>query len=151
MESIGINLEPHIKKGLLQIHATRPTLYGLETHLSIMQRAIDDFKPAAIIIDPISNLVSVGVEGDVKAMLTRIIDYLKTKQITTFFTSLKPIDNSAESAAQISSWIDTWISLSNKEVNEDIKTRIRVIKSRGMSHSKKMRDFQLSDEGIIIK
>jgi circadian clock protein KaiC len=151
MEAIGINLEPHIKKGLLQIHATRPTLYGLETHLSIMQRAIDDFKPAAIIIDPISNLISVGVESDVKAMLTRMIDYLKTKQITTFFTSLKPIDNSNESAAQISSWIDTWISLSNKEVNEDIKTRIRVIKSRGMSHSKKLRDFQLSDEGIKIK
>ena len=151
MEAIGINLEPHIKKGLLQIHATRPTLYGLETHLSIMQRAIDDFKPSSIIIDPISNLISVGVESDVKAMLTRMIDYLKTKQITTFFTSLKPIDNINESAAQISSWIDTWISLSNKEVNEDVKTRIRIIKSRGMAHSKKLRDFNLSDDGIKIK
>jgi circadian clock protein KaiC len=151
MKSIGIDLEPCIKNGSLQIHATRPTLYGLETHLSIMQRAIDEFNPNAIIIDPISNLISVGLEGDVKAMLTRMIDYLKTKQITTLFTSLKPIEAGGESAAQISSWIDTWISLTNKEVNDDVITRLRVIKSRGMSHSKKLKELKLSEKGITIK
>jgi circadian clock protein KaiC len=151
MESIGINLEPFIKNGSLQIHATRPTLYGLETHLSIMQRAIDEFNPSAIIIDPISNLISVGLEGDVKAMLTRMIDYLKTKQITTLFMSLKPMEAGGESAAQISSWIDTWISLANKEVGDDVITRLRVIKSRGMSHSKKLKELKLSEKGITIK
>ena len=34
MRSIGIHLEPWVKKGLLQFHATRPTLYGLEHHLA---------------------------------------------------------------------------------------------------------------------
>lgn len=151
MQSIGINLDPCIKKGTLQVHATRPTLYGLETHLSIMQRAIDEFKPNAVIIDPISNLISVGLESDVKSMLTRMIDYLKTKQITTFFTSLKPLDKDGESAAQISSWIDTWISLTDKEVDDDVVTLLRVIKSRGMSHSKKLKELKLSDKGIAIK
>ncbi|HLN45586.1 MAG TPA: circadian clock protein KaiC [Candidatus Sulfotelmatobacter sp.] len=151
MESIGINLEPCVKNGYLRVRATRPTLYGLETHLSIMQRAIDEFNPRVVIIDPISNLISVGIEGDVKAMLTRMIDYLKTKQITTLFTSLKPMETSGESAAQISSWIDTWISLTNKEVDEEIITRLRIIKSRGMAHSRKLRDFRLSEKGITIK
>jgi circadian clock protein KaiC len=151
MESIGMNLDPCIKNGTLQVHATRPTLYGLETHLSIMQRAIDEFNPRAIIIDPISNLISVGLESDVKALLTRMIDYLKTKQITTLFTSLKPMEMGGESAAQISSWIDTWISLTNKEVNDDVITRLRIIKSRGMSHSKKLKELKLSERGINIR
>jgi circadian clock protein KaiC len=151
MESIGINLESCIKKGSLQIHATRPTLYGLETHLSIMQRAIDEFNPSAVIIDPVSNLISVGLETDVKAMLTRMIDYLKTKQITTLFTSVKSLEG-MESTAQISSWIDTWISLNTEEVNDDdVVTRVRIIKSRGMAHSKKLRELQLSEKGIKIK
>jgi circadian clock protein KaiC len=150
MNSIGINLEPHIEKGLLQIHSTRPTLYGLETHLSIMQRQIDEFNPGVVIIDPISNLMSVGVEKDVKLMLTLMIDYLKTRKITTFFTSLNDLDRKGESSAIISSWIDTWISITNKEENDDIKTIIRIIKSRGMAHVKKLREFQLTDTGIKI-
>jgi circadian clock protein KaiC len=149
MESIGIKLEPFIQKGLLQINSTRPTLYGLETHLSIMQRQIGESKPNVVIIDPISNLISVGIEADVKSMLTRMIDYLKTKQITTLFTSL--IERStAESSAHISSWLDTWVSLSPKELDNDVKTMLRIIKSRGMEHSRKVRELQLSNKGITI-
>ncbi len=151
MESIGLKLEPYIKKGILQIHSNRPTLYGLETHLSIMQRAIDEVKPSVVIIDPISNLINVGIESDVKSMLTRMIDYLKTKQITTLFTSLRGLDKKGESSEVISSWIDTWISLSTKKLKDDnVKTRIRIIKSRGMAHAKKIKELQLTDQGIKI-
>jgi circadian clock protein KaiC len=150
MRSIGLNLESYVERGLLQIHSMRPTFYGLETHLSIMQRIIDKFDPSAVVVDPISNLISVGVESDVKAMLTRMIDYLKTRQITTFFTSLKPLEKGSESSALISSLIDTWISIENVNVDFNVKTFIRVIKSRGMAHEKKLREFHLSDEGIKI-
>ncbi len=151
MKSIGIDLEPYSEKKLLQIHSTRPTLYGLETHLSIMLKLIDEFNPSAVIIDPISNLIAAGIEADVKSMLTRMIDYLKTEQITSLFTSLvQSGTQSRESAAQISSWIDTWILLDAKESGDDIKTRIRVVKSRGMAHTKKIRPFQLTDKGIQV-
>jgi circadian clock protein KaiC len=150
MESIGLNLQQYIDNGTLQIFATRPTLYGLETHLSIIQREIDSQKPSAVIIDPISNLISVGIESDVKALLTRLIDYLKTKQITTLFTSLKPMETGTEATAQMSSWIDTWISLKTKETNDEDITRIRIIKSRGMPHSKKIKELKLSEKGITI-
>jgi circadian clock protein KaiC len=151
MESIGLNLQQYIDNGTLLVLATRPTLYGLETHLSIIQREVDQQKPSAIIIDPISNLISVGIESDVKALLTRLIDYLKTKQITTLFTSLKPMEMGMEATAQISSWIDTWISLRTRETNDEDTTRIKIIKSRGMSHSKKIKEFKLSEKGIAIK
>ena len=152
MGSIGINLQPHVEKGLLQVISTRPTLYGLETHLSIMLRQIEEDKPAAVIIDPISNLISVGDEAEVKSMLTRMIDYLKTKQITSLFTSLISTGEASDSnKSPISSWIDTWIMLNQQKRDDDVKTTIRVVKSRGIAHSKRICDFELSDKGISIK
>ncbi len=151
MKSIGLNLEPFIKKGLLQLLSTRPTLYGLETHLSMMLSQIEEFNPKVVIIDPVSNLINVGIESDVKSMLTRMIDYLKTKQTTTIFTSLQTGYEKSESTTQISSWIDTWVFLEARELGDDVKTTIRVIKSRGMAHNRKIREFQLTDKGIQIK
>jgi circadian clock protein KaiC len=151
MKSIGLNLEPFIEKGQLQVHSTRPTLYGLETHLSIMLSQIEEFNPNVLIIDPVSNLINVGIEADVKSMLTRMIDYLKTKQVTTVFTSLQTSNRRSESTSQISSWIDTWILLEERELENEVKTTIRVIKSRGMAHDKRIRNFQLTDKGIQIK
>ncbi len=88
MQSIGINLKQWVEKGLLKIRAARASLYGLETHLVTMQRDIDDFKPSVVIVDPISNLISIGEPDDVRSMLTRLIDHLKSKQITAVFTNL---------------------------------------------------------------
>jgi circadian clock protein KaiC len=116
-----------------------------------MLSQIEEFNPNVVIIDPVSNLINVGIESDVKSMLTRMIDYLKTKQITTVFTSLKTINRRSESDSQISSWIDTWIFLEARELENNVKTTIRVIKSRGMAHDKRIRDFQLTDKGIKIK
>jgi circadian clock protein KaiC len=150
MQSIGLDIEPFIEKGLLQIHSSRPSMYGLETHLSTMVTFIEEFKPDLVIIDPITNLISVGIEGDVKALLTRMIDYLKTDQITTIFTALLKGECHLESTTQISSWIDAWILLEEKKTEDEVKTWIRIVKSRGMTHSKKIREFQLTQEGIRV-
>ena len=91
MKTIGIDLESCVKKGLLKFHAVRSTFYGLETHLVQMQKLIDEFKPASVVVDPITNLIAAGDQNDVKSMLTRLIDYLKAKQITTVFTNLNPL------------------------------------------------------------
>ncbi|XHH09965.1 MAG: circadian clock protein KaiC [Candidatus Bathyarchaeia archaeon] len=151
MGSIGINLEPYTKSGKLEIVSTRPTLYGLEAHLSIMLRHIEEVKPDIIFIDPISNLINVGVESDVKSMLTRIIDYLKTKQITSVFTSLISDDDRKENKTPISSWIDTWIMLTERKSEDNVKTMIRIVKARGMAHTKKIKELTLTNEGILIK
>lgn len=150
MNSIGINLEPYVTQGLLQVISTRPTLYGLETHLSIMLRHIEETSPSAVIIDPISNLINVAEESDVKSMLTRMIDYLKTKQITSLFTSLISGDNGANKSP-ISSWIDTWVLLNARQVDSEFATTIRIVKSRGMPHTKRIRELEISDKGISIK
>lgn len=56
MRSIGLHLETWLKKELLQIHALRPTLQGLEQHLVQMYDNIKAFQPAVVVIDRLNSL-----------------------------------------------------------------------------------------------
>ncbi|HWD94519.1 MAG TPA: circadian clock protein KaiC [Verrucomicrobiae bacterium] len=153
MRSIGLNLEPWIKKGLLQFHASRPTLYGLETHLAVMHKQIKDFNPRVVIIDPISNLVNTGSPAEVRSMLLRLVDFLKSRQITALFTSLSSADmkNLEQTDVGISSIMDTWLLLRDIELGGERNRGLYVLKSRGMAHSNQIREFILTDKGIDIR
>ena len=151
MRSIGIDLRPWVDNGLLIFHADRPTRFGLETHLAGMYRAVRKIEPAVVVIDPITNLMTVGSQTDVRAMLTRMIDFLKTQSITAVFTSLTA--NSAEfdgTEEGISSLMDTWIALTVGEENQERHRWVRILKSRGMAHSNFVREFALTDHGFSV-
>lgn len=151
MRSIGIDLEQWVEKGLLKIHASRATLYGLEMHLVTMHKLINEFKPSVIIVDPVSNLVTIGNEEEVKSMLTRLIDMLKTEQITAILTYLSKGGEALESTEMgISSIIDTWILMRDIEIGGERNRGIYVLKSRGTAHSNQIREFRLTGKGIDI-
>jgi len=152
MGSIGIDLEPWVKKGLLRIHASRPTLYGLEQHLVMMHDAVSAFRPSVVVVDPISNLSLHRNASEVRPTLMRLIDFLKQQQITTLFTSLTPGSGEAleDSQLGVSSLMDTWLLLRNVEFNGERNRTIYVLKSRGMAHSNQVREFVLGDKGIDL-
>ena len=151
MVSIGIDLEPYVKKGLLKFHASRPTVHGLEAHLAAMHKTIRDLDPHAVIIDPISNLISAGEQSEVNALLLRLMDFLKGQQITTLMTNLTSGGKSLESTeVGISSLVDTWLMLRDIELNGERNRGLYVLKSRGMSHSNQIREFLLTSEGIDL-
>jgi circadian clock protein KaiC len=154
MRSIGIDLERWIKKGLLQIHSSRPTLQGLEQHLVTMHDMVNAFRPDVVGVDPISNLTLELDEEAVKPTLMRLIDFLKQELITTVFTSLTS-GNSSESSPEdsqigVSSLMDVWLLLRNHELNGERNRTIFVLKSRGMNHSNQVREFVMSDVGINL-
>jgi circadian clock protein KaiC len=151
MKSINIDLEKHLKKGLLKFHASRPTLYGLEMHLVVFHKLIKEFKPKVVVLDPITNLVTVGDPGQVKSILIRLIDFLQKEQITAMFTALS-FENSMRNSADedVSSLVDTWISVHDLENNGERNREIYVIKSRGMRNSNQVREFRITDDGIKI-
>jgi circadian clock protein KaiC len=151
MRSIGIHLEPWVEKGLLQFHATRPTHYGLETHLTTSLKLINSFKPSIVILDPINAFVIGENQSEVKTMLLRLVDFLKMKRITAFFTSLTAAGENIEfSDVYISSLIDTWLLLRDIEVGGERNRGLYVLKSRGMAHSNQIREFRLTDHGIEL-
>jgi circadian clock protein KaiC len=155
MGSIGVHLEVPVKKGLLKIVSTRPSFVGLEMHLLDLYKLLAEFKPHAVIIDPLTSLIGQGNSLEIQSMLTRMIDALKSKGITGLFTSLvsstSPNDTSGEIG--VSSLIDTWIVVRELEENEG-KRRIRglyIVKSRGTGHSSDVHRLSLSDAGISVE
>ena len=152
MRSIKLDLDPFIKKGLLRIHATRPSLQGLEQHLVAMHDEIVAFAPSVVVVDPISNLSADGGEAEIKPTLMRLIDLIKKRQITAVFTSLTGSDHAHFETSEIgvSSLMDTWLLLRNVENNGERNRTIFVLKSRGMGHSNQVREFVMSDSGIEL-
>jgi circadian clock protein KaiC len=151
MRSIGINLEPWEKKGLLQFQATRPTHYGLETHLTTSIKLINRFEPSIVILDPINAFVLGENQTEVKTMLLRLVDFLKMKGITAFFTSLTSAGDIMENTdVYISSLIDTWLLLRDIEIGGERNRGLYVLKSRGMEHSNQIREFKLTNQGIDL-
>lgn len=150
MGAIGINLNRWLKRGLLKIHAERPTSTGLEGHLAVMHAKIEQFAPDVVIIDPVTNLVSAGDLGSVKAMLTRLIDFLKVRGVTAVFTNLVFRDDVEETTIGISSLMDAWLVLhTNLHGVERVRT-LNLLKCRGMAHDTSQHNFTLSDRGILI-
>jgi circadian clock protein KaiC len=154
MGSIGLHLTPFVESGLLRIESSRPSSSGLETHLLDLYKIIAQFKPKAVVIDPLTSLISEGSEREIQSMVTRMIDLLKSKGITGFFTSL--VSSTARyftgGEVGVSSLIDTWIVV--RELEEDAgRRRIRglyIVKSRGMGHSSDIHKLNLSDDGITL-
>jgi len=151
MLSIGVDLAPWIERNLLHFNASRPSLCGLETHLARILAAVEEFAPRVIVIDPMTDFIAVGSLGEVKCMLTRLVDFIKMKQITAFFTSLTLADHSLEqSEAGISSLIDCWLLVRNLEQNGERTRALYLLKSRGMAHSSQVREFLLTDTGVDL-
>jgi len=154
MSSIGIDFDPWIKKGLLKIVALRPAFLGLEMHLLNVYKLADSFKPKAVVIDPLTSLIGQGDEREVTSMLTRMIDLLKSRGITTFFTSLVSANMQSNTNGEIgvSSLIDTWIVFRNvEEVESRKRTReLFIVKSRGTNHDSDVHKFIMSDAGIML-
>ena len=151
MRSIGLDLAPHVKSGLLKFHVARPTLYGLEMHLVTMYDLIKAHKPRVVVLDPITDFFAVGSQTEIKAAVTRIIDFLKTEQITGLFTSYTSEDDTVDqSIVGVSSLIDAWISLRNIENNGERHRGLFILKARGMAHSNQIRSFRLTSQGIKI-
>lgn len=151
MRSIGIDLKPCVDQGLLQIHATRPSYHSLEMHLLLIEKMVQEFKPSVVVIEPLTNLISIGSDSEVKSMLVRLIDFLKIHQVTSMFTSLTSGGkDEVTSEVGVSSLTDTWLLVRNIESNGERNRALYVLKSRGMAHSLQIREFRLTDQGIRL-
>ena len=152
MRSIGIDLDPWVKRGLLRFYAARPGAFGLERHLVTIHDVTNTFDPKVVVIDPITNFSSTGSYSEVRSMVTRLIDTFKARQITALFTSLTSGDSSPElSEAGVSSLMDAWLLLRNMECNGERNRGLYVLKARGMAHSNQIREFLLTNHGVQLR
>lgn len=151
MRSIGLDLEPWVKKGLLRFQVARPTMNGLEMHLTSIYRQVETFQPRLVIVDPITSFLSSGTDAEASSMMIRLVDYLKSHQITALLTNLNHAGSALEQTnVSISSLIDTWLLLQDLELNGERNRGLYILKSRGMAHSNQIREFLLTEKGIQL-
>ena len=151
MRSVGIELDKYAKKGLLKFHNSRSSSNGLEVHLAIIHKIIMENKPHVVVIDPITNFLSVGDSIETKSMLTRLIDYLKLKEVTAMFTSLTSTQHELEdSEVGVSSLMDAWLLVKNVESNGERNRGLYILKARGIAHSNQVREFVLGSHGVEL-
>jgi circadian clock protein KaiC len=151
MRSVGIDLEKHVKKDRLKFHNARPSTWGLELHLAVINKAISEYNPDVVVVDPITNFLTVADNIETKSMLTRLIDFLKVRQITAMFISLTSAKTEIEdSEVGVSSLMDAWILLKNIESNGERNRGIYILKARGMAHSNQVREFLVTDRGVDL-
>src|SRR5215831_4459460 len=152
MRSVGIDLTPWTQAGLLQYDGTRPTTYGLEMHLVRMHKRVEDFQPSVVVMDPVSAFLNDGTPADVEGMLTRLIDFLKSRQVTALLTTLAPaVEPLNQADIHVTSLIDTWLVLRDSESAGERNRGLMVLKARGMAHSNQIREFLLTDHGIDLQ
>jgi circadian clock protein KaiC len=149
--SIGLDLAPFVQRGLLHFELARPTFFGLEMHLGRMHRRIDQVRPTAVVVDPMTSLLAAGAVADVHPMLFRLIDFLKQRGLTAFLTALTS-GAAAEEATElgVSSIVDTWLLLRDIELSGERNRGMFVLKSRGMAHSNQIREFRFTNEGVEL-
>jgi len=151
MRSIGVDLGKCVKKGLLNIHSTRATFYGLEMHLALIHKMVQEFKPKVIVIDPIGALMASGTRRDANLMIVRLVDFLKARGITALLTNLTSGGEALERTdVDISSIVDTWLLLRDIELSGERNRALYVLKSRGMQHSNQLREFLLTNRGVEL-
>jgi circadian clock protein KaiC len=151
MRTVGVDLQPFVRKELLLIHSARPTVYGLEMHLVQMHKMIAQFQPAVVIVDPVSNLQTAGTIEESSALFIRLIDFLRKNGILGFLVSLTSGANALEATSEgISSMVDTWLLLRDLESNGERNKVLYVLKSRGMSHSNQVREFHITSRGVKL-
>jgi len=151
MRSIGLNLEQWTKKNLLQFHSSRAMFYGLEMHLAIIHKVVNEFRPEVVVIDPIGSLIQAGNSRDAHTMLIRLIDFLKQQGITAFLTNLTSGGEALERTdVEISSIVDTWLFMRDIELGGERNRALYVLKSRGMAHSNQLREFLLTPDGVDL-
>jgi circadian clock protein KaiC len=151
MRSIGLDLEQWFRKKLLQFHSSRATFYGLEMHLAILHKIVQEFEPKVVVLDPIGSLIQAGNQRDAHTMMIRLIDFLKQRGVTAFLTNLTSGGEALERTdVEISSIVDSWLFMRDIELDGERNRALYVLKSRGMAHSNQLREFLLTPQGIDL-
>jgi circadian clock protein KaiC len=152
MRLIGVPLGQLVKNGVLRFHALRPTAHGLELHLTTIHQLVEELRPRVVVVDAITSFLGMGISAEVTSMVVRLIDFLKSRQITLYMTSLNADEHAVDrSGANISSIVDTWLSLRQVERTGARVRTLSIVKGRGLAHSGLTHEFAITPKGVALK
>ena len=152
LSSVGIQLQPHVKSGLLRMYSGRTESVDPEDHLVTLKTLIREHRPRCMVVDPISAIAKAGSITSVRSVANRFIYAAKDAKITVLITAINDggDPNVEATDLQISSIADTWIHLSYLIRGGERNRALTIIKSRGSNHSNQVRELILTDAGPVL-
>ena len=152
LSSVGIDLNAHIKSGLLRMYSGRTEARSAEEHLIKLRSLIRDHQPRCMVIDPLSAIIKAGGIDTARAVANRLIHLMKDSKITVVISALIEGNDPQVEATdlQISTIADTWIHLSYLVRSGERNRALTIVKSRGTWHSNQVRELVLSETGPML-
>jgi circadian clock protein KaiC len=152
LASVGIQLKPHVKSGLLRMYSARTESIGAEDHLLKLKSLIREHRPRCMVIDPLSAIAKAGGMAAARAVANRFIYMAKDERITVLVTAINQGDEPETEATelQVSTIADTWIHLSYLIRSGERNRALTIIKSRGTWHSNQVRELVLGKTGPAL-
>jgi circadian clock protein KaiC len=152
LTSVGIQLKPFLKSGLLRMYSGRTESIAAEDHLVKLKALIHEHQPRCMVIDPLSAIAKAGGLASARSVANRFIYMAKDQKITVVVTAINEGDEPETEATdlQISTIADTWIHLSYLIRGGERNRALTIIKSRGTHHSNQVRELVLSDAGPML-
>jgi circadian clock protein KaiC len=117
-------------------------------HLARMLHLIGEVRADVAVVDPLSALRAGGSNAQSDIMVLRLIDFLKSAGTTALYLSVESSEYRTD--LNISSLMDTWITLRNRRDECGLERGLYIVKSRGMAHSSHVCQMQIGSEGVRI-
>jgi len=148
----GVDLEKLEKAGNLRIVCAYPESAGLERHFLSIRDAVEEFKPTRIAVDSLSALEHVATDKSFREFIVGLTLFIKHHGITGMFTSTTPMLMGGMSAteAHVSTIADSIILLRYAEMFGEVRRGLAVLKMRGSTHDKNIREIQVDGMGMHI-
>jgi circadian clock protein KaiC len=152
LSSVGVQLRPHIKSGLLRMYSGRTESVAAEDHLVALKALIRAHRPRCMVVDPLSAIAKAGGLTAARSVANRLIYAAKDEKITVLVTAINEGDKPEIESTdlQISTIADTWIHLSYLIRGGERNRALTIIKSRGTWHSNQVRELILRDTGPML-
>jgi circadian clock protein KaiC len=153
-QTLGLDLEPQVKDGTIQIMFESPQELDIDSHYARITQLIEEHDIQRMVIDGMTSYsTAIGEISVYRDFFHAIVAYSKQRLMTTFFNYENPEFLGVSSYMPdfpVSSIVDNLILMSLVEINNSLHRCISVVKSRGSKHSFANREFVIGQGGIQL-
>jgi circadian clock protein KaiC len=152
--AFGIDLEPFIQKKMLEVHYVSPVSYHPDEEAWVIKKKIKENSVKRLLFDGIENLETALPNSiERKNYMTVLLDLFSSMGVTTVITSeiSEHFGGVKLTHETLSNVVDNIILLKHVEIEGNMKGFLSIMKSRGIKHDTEIREFDITEKGIIVK
>ena len=153
-KNFGWDLRKLEEQGRFKLICTSPNLLLESEGETLLDESLKDIQPRRMVVDSLSHLAMFVKESELRREAYRLIMHLKTRGISSVLIWESPqISGGAFSVSEVglSFLVDCIVALRPVEIESSLRKALAILKMRGSDHDKRLREFQVTPNGIKIE